>query len=162
MNEWVWGTGAMILTRENWSTWRRTYLSVTCPLQIAQGLTWDWIWSPAVTGWHLSAWAMAQVITHQTPNNTITIKAYLWLHHYKISLWNCVVQTLFSNCITFALFYKNVFHLYYITTSEHIGLKQPYTIHVVLISIHGLIGGFNHLEFIPRECRNMSVLTSFG
>jgi len=44
MNEWVWSIGGMILTSDNWSTWRRTSLvarlSIISPLWTSMGITW--------------------------------------------------------------------------------------------------------------------------
>jgi hypothetical protein len=59
-NEWKCSSGGMILTGENWRTWRKTCPTSLCSPQIPHGLTWKHSWASVVRIQQLTACAMAR------------------------------------------------------------------------------------------------------
>jgi hypothetical protein len=49
----------MIIGRGNWSTWRETCPSITCPYQLLHELPCDWTWASAIRTQRLTVWAVA-------------------------------------------------------------------------------------------------------
>ena len=65
MNEWVWSSGGMILTGENWSTERKTLYSVGGRWMIGYGAMVEWYWqgkTQVLGEKHYTAWVVDEWI----------------------------------------------------------------------------------------------------
>ena len=61
VDEWVWNIGGMILTGENWSTWRKTLYSVGGRWMDVYGAMVEWYWqgkTEVLGGKHYTAWVV--------------------------------------------------------------------------------------------------------
>jgi hypothetical protein len=84
--------GGMIIGRGNQSTWKKPAPVPLCPPQIPHNLTWDRTRAAAVGSQRLTAWAMAQPLSHKIelfePNLTYPMAGNM--------LWNVTPSSLIA------------------------------------------------------------------